>query len=59
LIYFTLWFLDVFFGKSTVTDEQIERKSRSILGEYFTNEKIEVNINIFGLFEGRLKMWVT
>ncbi|XP_046645694.1 eukaryotic translation initiation factor 4 gamma 3-like isoform X2 [Daphnia pulicaria] len=32
---------DVFFGKSTVTDEQIERKSRSILGEYFTNEKIE------------------
>ncbi|XP_046457222.1 eukaryotic translation initiation factor 4 gamma 3-like isoform X2 [Daphnia pulex] len=32
---------DVLVGKSTVTDDEIERKSRSILGEYFTIEKIE------------------
>nr|CAH0113662.1 unnamed protein product [Daphnia galeata] len=32
---------DVLIGKSTVTDDEIERKSHSLLGEYFTNEKIE------------------
>ncbi|XP_046441878.1 eukaryotic translation initiation factor 4 gamma 1-like isoform X2 [Daphnia pulex] len=32
---------DVLLGKSTVTDDEIERKSHSLLGEYFTNEKIE------------------
>ncbi len=37
-----------------MTDDEFERKSRSILGEYFTIEKIEVNINIYGLFEGRI-----
>ena len=36
---------DVLIGKSTVTDDEIERKSHSLLGEYFTNEKIEVNLN--------------
>ena len=41
-----------------MTDDEIERKSHSLLGEYFTNEKIEVNININGIFEGCIKMWV-
>nr|CAH0099116.1 unnamed protein product [Daphnia galeata] len=32
---------DVLLGKSTVTDDEIERKSHSLLGEYFMNEKME------------------
>ena len=34
-----------------MTDDEIERKSHSLLGEYFTNEKIEVNININGFLK--------
>nr|CAH0099124.1 unnamed protein product [Daphnia galeata] len=32
---------DVLLGKSTVTEDEIERKSHSLLGEYFMNEKME------------------
>nr|CAH0113663.1 unnamed protein product [Daphnia galeata] len=32
---------DVLIGKSTVTDDEIEQKSHALLGEYFTNKKIE------------------
>jgi translation initiation factor 4G len=31
-------------GKSTVTEDEIERKSHALLSEYIANEKIEVNI---------------
>ena len=34
----------VLMGKSTVTEDEIERKSHALLSEYFANEKIEVNI---------------
>ena len=42
---FIFWCLDVLLGKSTVTEDEIERKSHSLLDEYFMNEKMEVNIN--------------
>ena len=32
-------------GKSTVTEDEIERKSHALLSEYFANENMEVNIN--------------
>jgi hypothetical protein len=41
-----------------VTDDEIEPKSYSLLSEYFTNEKIEVNKTINWLFEGCIKVWV-
>ena len=36
------YFADLLLGKATVTDDEIERKAHSVLGEFFINESIKV-----------------
>lgn len=38
--------LDVLLGKPTVMDDEIQRKVNSLLGEYFTNQSMEVSWKI-------------
>ena len=43
---FLLCFSEVLTGKPDITDDEIERKAKTILGEFFLNENMEVSSSV-------------
>ena len=47
ILIITIVQIEMLLGKATSSDDEIERKANSLLGEYFINERIEVNRHCF------------